>query len=163
MRIAKVLIPVALCLAAVAVAAPVAGAAVVLNEVNCEGTDWVELVNTGEAEADVSGWLLTDDPIDAAPPRADHRFTLPAGSIPASGSITFDKGSGGFPSDRADDSIRLADAAGAPVDDVVVPALVAGTDTGPAQPARPMDGDPRPRRAQSRLRRPGAAQMLRPA
>ena len=27
-------------------ASPPAGAAVVLNEVNCEGTDWVELVNT---------------------------------------------------------------------------------------------------------------------
>jgi hypothetical protein len=103
---------------------------VVLNEVDCEA-DWVELVNTGEAAADVSGWLLTDDPIDASPPRADHRLTLPATSIPASGSITFDKGAGGFPFGIkcGDDTIRLADAASAPVDDVTVPALAAATDT----------------------------------
>ncbi len=38
----------------------------VLNEVDCE-TDWVELVNTGEEAADLTGWLLTDDAIDATP------------------------------------------------------------------------------------------------
>ena len=131
MRVAKALLSVGLALVAVAVAAPAAGAAVVLNEVNCEGTDWIELVNTGATPADVSGWLLTDDPLDAAPPRDTHRFTLPAGSIQASGSMIFEKGASGFPFGIScgDDTIRLADAASAPVDDEAVPALTAPTDT----------------------------------
>jgi hypothetical protein len=34
---------------------------VVLNEVNCTGTDWVELTNAGAAETSIGNWLLTDD------------------------------------------------------------------------------------------------------
>jgi len=125
-------------LAALAVAAglgamaTVAPAAVVLNEVNCEGTDWVELVNTASVEADLSGWLLTDDPLTKN--KADHRLVLPAGTtLPAYGRRSFEKGAGGFPFGIScgDDTIRLAASATATttVDDVVVPALPAGATT----------------------------------
>ena len=59
--------------------AQAAGAAVVINEIDCE-TDWVELVNTSATEADISGWLLTDDPFDRDPLRADHRYVFPDGT-----------------------------------------------------------------------------------
>ena len=56
--------------------------AVVINEVESSGGtpgDWVELLNTGSAAADVSGWQVKDnDP--------SHTFALPAGTtIPAGG------------------------------------------------------------------------------
>src|SRR3954447_905373 len=77
-----------------------ASAAVVLNEINCEGTDWVELYNTSSDPADISGWLLTDDPLNPATPRANHRmlFANPT-MIPGHGLITVDKGTtaGTFP------------------------------------------------------------------
>src|SRR4051812_565015 len=76
-----------------AIQATVASAAVRLNEINCEGTDWVELVNTGDASADISGWLLTDDPLNPATPRSTHRMLFPNPTvIPAHGRITVDKG-----------------------------------------------------------------------
>lgn len=114
-----------------------AHAAVVLNEVNCEGTDWVELVNTSAAPADVSGWLLTDDPIDRDPPRAEHRLTFPASSaVPGSGSLVVERGTAPVPPDAfpfgiscGGDTIRLADGDGEPVDEVEVPELQDGADT----------------------------------
>ena len=60
-------------LAALAIHVPAAGAAVVLNEINCEATDWVELVNTSTTPADISG-LAADgrsarrEPAAARPP-----------------------------------------------------------------------------------------------
>ena len=56
--------------------AQAASAEVVLNEVNCEGTDWVELVNTSGTQADLSGWILSDDPLD--PP--GDQFVVPEGT-----------------------------------------------------------------------------------
>jgi hypothetical protein len=59
---------------------PVAGQDdVVINEVNSSGADFLELMNTGAAAVDVSGWKITDnDPT--------HLYVLPAGtSIPAGG------------------------------------------------------------------------------
>jgi hypothetical protein len=109
------------------VVAPAAARAdVVLNEVNCEGTDWVELVNTSADPADVSGWLLTDDPIDRDPPRVDHRLTFAAGAeIDAHAALVVERGDGGFPFgiSCAADTVRLADPAGAPMDEVAIPAL----------------------------------------
>ncbi len=107
-----------------------AQAAVALNEVNCEGTDWVELVNTGEETVDLSGWLLTDDPLDAA--RADHRLVLAGGTtLAGQASLVLEKSASGFPFGIkcGEDTIRLADGGGALVDEVVVPALAASTDT----------------------------------
>ena len=130
-----VLISMLVCLAVGGVAAPQAGAAVVLNEVNCEGTDWVELVNTSGTEADISGWLLTDDALDRDPPRSDHRHIFPASAvIPASGNLVVERdasGASGFPFGVScgSDTLRLADGDGARVDDIAVPALTAATDT----------------------------------
>jgi len=110
--------------------ASTAGASVVLNEVNCEGTDWVEFVNTGDAAADVSGWLLTDDPLDSA--RADHRLIFGSGTtIAGQGVLVVSKGTAGFPFGVkcGEDTIRLADAGGALADEVVVPALATADDT----------------------------------
>lgn len=106
--------------------APAARADVVLNEINCTGTDWVEVVNTGPAPVDLSGWLLTDDAIDRNPPRADHRFVVPDGTgIDPSGMLVVERQSGGFPFGIScgSDTIRLADRDRQPVEEEVVPDL----------------------------------------
>jgi hypothetical protein len=96
----------------------------VLNEVNCEGTDWVELVNTAAQPAQIAGWLLTDDPLGST--RADHRmlFGDPT-EIPPNGTLVVSKGSGGFAFGIScgGDTIRLADQAEAGVDEIAVPDL----------------------------------------
>jgi len=106
---------------------------VVLNEINCEATDWVELVNTADAPADVSGWLLTDDPLDRNPLRADHRYLFPAGTtIEPDHYLVVEKVAGGFPFGIScgGDTIRLADgAAGSLVDEFAVPLLASAGDT----------------------------------
>ncbi len=105
--------------------APPAAAAtstVVLNEIACEGTDWIELANTGSAPADLSGWLLTDKAV--ADTDATHRYLFPSGTTLVPGArIVVDKGSGGFPFGIScgDDVIRLADPGAAQVNDVSVP------------------------------------------
>ncbi len=122
-------------LAAFAVRAPAAGAAVVLNEINCEGTDWVELVNTSAEPAEISGWLLTDDPLGST--RADHRMLFAPGTeIPPLDDLVIERdppGSPGFPFGIGcgSDTIRLAVAGDAPaaVDEIAVPVLSAGGDT----------------------------------
>ena len=63
-------------LLAIAIGPGAAHAAVVLNEVNCEATDWVELVDPSDGPVDLYGWLLTDDPLDGT--RTDHRLVFPA-------------------------------------------------------------------------------------
>ena len=121
----------ALIATAVGVASPV-GPSVALNEINCEGTDWVELVNTTASTADISGWLLTDDPLTQNPPRADHRYLFPSPTTIAPGAkLVVERLAGGFPFGVScgSDTIRLADgAAGSLVDQFVVPALVASGD-----------------------------------
>jgi hypothetical protein len=120
--------------AAAGVAAPAASANVVLNEINCEGTDWVELVNVSTEPADISGWRISDRPLDSTDDT--HRLFFPASTVIApNDDLVVEKLSagnpGGFPFGIScgDDTIRLGDADGAPVDDVVVPALVASADT----------------------------------
>jgi hypothetical protein len=126
----RLLLGFALLCALAAADAPAAGAAVVLNEINCEGTDWVELVNTGADPADISGWLLTDGELTATDPK--HRMLFAAGTvIPANGDLVVEKGDSGFAFGIScgSDTIRLADGASAPVDDIAVPALASGADT----------------------------------
>lgn len=38
-----------------------AGAAILINEVNSDPTDWIELTNIGTSAVDLSGWLLADN------------------------------------------------------------------------------------------------------
>ena len=105
--------------------AEAAEGAVVLNEINCEGTDWVELVNTGPTATDISGWLLTDDPLDST--RADHRYLFgDSTTIAAGGNLVVERsvsGSPGFPFGIScgGDTIRLADAGVALTDEIAVP------------------------------------------
>jgi hypothetical protein len=67
-------------------AAPAANADVVLNEINCDGTDWIELGNTSATPADISGWVLSDEPLDGS----GHPLTLPnPTTIPGNGHLAF--------------------------------------------------------------------------
>jgi hypothetical protein len=116
-----------------AVSAPAARAAVVLNEIECE-TDWVELVNTSDEAVDISGWLLTDDPLTQSPPRANHRMLFPNPTvIPSHGVLVVDKGtvSGTFPFGIScnDDTIRLADGTETLVDEIALHPLTPPSDT----------------------------------
>ena len=140
MRITSRSLRLAIAACVVALAAPAAGLtsatappAVVLNEINCEATDWIELVNTSDAVVDVSGWLLTDDPLTQNPPRADHRYLFPASTtIAPDAKLVVERIAGGIPFGIScgGDTIRLADgAAGSLVDEFAVPLLVAPGDT----------------------------------
>ncbi|WP_198683985.1 lamin tail domain-containing protein [Brachybacterium sp. YJGR34] len=78
------------------------------------GEDWVELVNTGAEEVDLSGWFLTDD---------DSRtWTIPAGTVIAPGELLVldhaDAAAGGFDFGLGkDDAARLIAADGTTVID----------------------------------------------
>lgn len=91
-------------LAGVATAATAAEASPIrINEVaqNSDVTDWVELINTGSAAVDVSGWVVKDD-------KDERTLAFPAGtSIAAGGFLTIDvdadeHGDAGFGLGRAD-------------------------------------------------------------
>lgn len=47
-----------------------------LNEVDCHGRDWVEVVNTSGADLDVGGWALADDFT-----KDGHQYLLPSATI----------------------------------------------------------------------------------
>jgi hypothetical protein len=105
---------------ACAAAAPAARADVVLNEVNCEGTDFIEVVNTSGAPTDISGWKLTDSALDL-PSGDEHLYEFPAATeIPGNGDIVVER-----PADfgfgiSCSDQIRLGDPAGTQVDSTVI-------------------------------------------
>jgi hypothetical protein len=105
---------------------------VVLNELNCTGTDWIEVTNRGDAEVSIGNWLLTDDALDRVPLRPSHRWRFPAGATGAPGAHLVVTGSGsGFPFGLScgDDVLRLADASDAPVDSYALPVLASGDET----------------------------------
>lgn len=118
--------PFLLCLATTALlSVPAAGASVVLNEVNCEGTDWIEVVNTSAGAVDVSGWQLTDDPV--GDPGADP-YTFPASTTLAAGEdLVVERVAGGFPFGiSCSDTIRLVGGAGTVVDETTLTGLGLG-------------------------------------
>ena len=47
---------------------------VVINEVDCHGNDWVELLNTSNESVDISNWLLTDKKLSVTNPVHIYRF-----------------------------------------------------------------------------------------
>lgn len=128
----RLLVALAVCTTTLVLIAPAVAAAspsVTLSEVNCEGTDWIELGNPTATSVDLSGWLLTDDPIDRTPPRADHRYTFPSGtSLAAGATLVVEKSAPGFPFGIScgNDTIRLADSAGTLVVEYVVPPTGSG-------------------------------------
>ncbi len=104
--------------------APLVVASVSLNEVQCRGeTEWVELVNTGEAPVDLSGWTLAEgfgDPdarveIEGGMLAPDDYFVVELGDEPP------------FAIGCEGDEVLLLDAHGVRVDRVEVgsPALLA--------------------------------------
>jgi hypothetical protein len=108
-------------------AAPLSSADVVLNEIDCDGTDWVELVNTGDTPEEISGWRLSDDPL----PGGDF-YTFPNPTVIAAGDrIAVDRGSGGFAFGIScnSDTIRLANATPVVVDEETLPGIDFDLDT----------------------------------
>ncbi|MCA9543344.1 MAG: CotH kinase family protein, partial [Myxococcales bacterium] len=100
----------------------------VLNEVDCQGRDWIELYNPTEAPVDLAGWAVTDDP--ARPERA---YPLAGALAPgafasvrqADGGEGFDFGIG-----CGGERVVLLDPQGAEADGVEVPALLDDTTWG---------------------------------
>jgi hypothetical protein len=118
-----------LTLLAMCAAAPAASADVVLNEISCDGSDWIELSNTSAGAADVSGWVLTDKALD--PPAGDRLVLSNPTVIPAGGHLALERnqpdsftfGIG------CSETIRLGDAASVPVDEVQLPDIDFDLDT----------------------------------
>ncbi len=124
--------------------------AVVLNEVQCKGDEWVELHNPADEEADVSRWRLADDADD--PRRA---WALPRGSVvPAGGFLVVAQettGAEGYPFGvacgqetvtllRTDHSVADAVAAGEGTDTLTWGRLPDGS--GDWTPTEPTPGEP---------------------
>jgi hypothetical protein len=106
---------------------PTAAADVVINEVDCDATDWVELLNTGAGDEDISGWRLTDAPIGSGAP-----LVFPSGTqIPAGGRLVFERNQpGGFTFGiSCADRVRLANATPTVVDEVQLPNMDFDLDT----------------------------------
>jgi hypothetical protein len=94
-------------------------ARVVLNEVNCEGADFIELYNAGTAAADLAGWVVNDD----LTPETGWPLPMDARLEPGTWAVWYrdeDVGVTGFPfgvkCGSGGDTIRLFDPAGTEVD-----------------------------------------------
>ena len=98
--------------------------AVAVNEINSNGTDWVEIVNTGDAPVDVSGWTVMDnDPVGHAAdvtPLADGTILEAGDYLVFTTGIEFGFGLGNG------DTVTLRDAAGTTVDEHAYPEHAAG-------------------------------------
>lgn len=118
-----------LAVAAVGVGAPAgASADVVINEVNCEGTDWVEIVNASGNPVEISGWLLTDEPLSVN--NASHRMLVDDPTLIGPNSTLVVERTTDFPFGiSCDDTIRLADEAEALVDETTIGSHTVPTDT----------------------------------
>lgn len=99
-------------------AAPV-GPRVLLNEVNCEGADFIELFNAGDEPGSLAGWVVNDDT------DSESGWLLPADAVLAPGEWAVwyrdeDAAVAGFPfgikCGEGEDTIRLFDPAGTEVD-----------------------------------------------
>jgi hypothetical protein len=103
-----------------AIPAAAAQADVVLNEINCEGTDWVELVNTSNDPADVSGWLLTDEDLDL-PEGDEHLMEFDAETvIPGNGDLVVERETNFEFGISCSDTLMLGDAEAELVDQTTI-------------------------------------------
>ncbi|MCK6531350.1 MAG: lamin tail domain-containing protein [Polyangiaceae bacterium] len=57
-----------------------ANAPLAINEISSTGDDWVELFNTGSAEADLGGMVLADYDSGTGCPKTTEALTFPAGT-----------------------------------------------------------------------------------
>lgn len=96
---------------------------IVLNEINCNGTDYIELYNSTNSPVDLENWVLTDDPLDQSPLRPSHRFTFGTGTtIAAHSHLVVYQGEAGFPFGiSCDDSIWLVNPDTEAVDEIELP------------------------------------------
>lgn len=62
--------------------------AVVVNEVNAQGSDWVELFNAGRSSVDLSMHQLADSNTDGTP-RVERALRFPSGTMIAPGAFLF--------------------------------------------------------------------------
>jgi hypothetical protein len=115
-------------LLAIAPAAAAEPSGVVLNEVNCTGTDWVEVLNRSDVAVSLANWLLTDDAVDRVPPRDSHRMRFGADAVLAPGARLVVTKDVDFPFGLScgDDTLRLADATDTLVDSTTLPVLASG-------------------------------------
>jgi hypothetical protein len=92
-----------------------------MNEANCHGRDWIELVNTTQAAIDIGGWKVADDLY-----KDGHQYALPAGTAIQPGEYLLVKQASGleagfdFGIKCGEDSVYLLDGAGALVDEAAV-------------------------------------------
>lgn len=66
---------------------------VVLNELSA-GDEWIEVVNSGNAEVDVSGWQVADRDKDTGEPKLAEGVTFPPGTKLAANAYGMVKGGG---------------------------------------------------------------------
>ena len=96
-----------------------------LNEVDCHGREFIEVINVGEIPADLRGWFVTDDV-----EQPDHAFPLDGivldpGAIDAVRRQTADSDGFTFGIACGADTITLLDPTGRVVDAIEVAALPA--------------------------------------
>lgn len=98
---------------------------VVINEIQPDGTDWIELANRNTNDSvDISGWTLIDDKDSHTP------YTFPEGTTIESGgyiSIEPDSGADGFGLGKGGDSVTLKNAEGTVMDTFTWDAQPEGT------------------------------------
>ncbi len=58
-----------------------AASAVVVNEISGKGAEWVELLNTGAAAIDLSGYAVADLDKTTSGPKTDEAAKLPSGTV----------------------------------------------------------------------------------
>jgi hypothetical protein len=123
-RGARFLIAVLAATAGLSLHAHAATAGVRINEVSCQGTDWIELFNDGAGAVDLEGWELSD--------AGGGAFEFPDGTgIPAHGRVALTRNEpGSFTFGiSCDDAIRLLAPAGALVERMPLPELFDPGDT----------------------------------
>ncbi len=93
---------------------------VALNEVSCQGDEWIEIINLGEGVAELSGWSVTDEGAEPRPFALDG-VVLGPGEVALIAQQTRRQDGFTFAIGCGDDAVRLIDAQGAAVDGVEVP------------------------------------------
>lgn len=96
-----------------------------LNEVDCHGRDFIELINLDDAPADLRGWRVTDAADDPESGNLLDGLVLPPRGIDAVRRQTADEDGFTFGVGCGNDTIALLDPSGAVVDAVEIPALAA--------------------------------------
>lgn len=96
-----------------------------LNEIDCHGREFIELVNVGETAVDLRGWRITDRVDDPDSGHLLDGLTLDVGAIDAARRQTPDEAGFRFGVACGADTIGLVDPSGAVVDSVSPPTLAA--------------------------------------